>query len=362
MQSELIANSRLAAPHNRLGIDYRRVPARKVLPEGGIIDAHTHAREPLHTQVMVDAARAYGITKIWTMAGLEHVRGLQEKFPGVLEFIAVPAWQRAFKEGATPEFLADWHQRVEKFYALGARLIKFHAAPGTVRKWGMDLDHPAIREVADHAYKLGYHMMTHVGDPRAWFHGNGRYADGTYAPFDQQFAQLDRFLERYPDRIHLGAHFGGSLEALDLLARRLDKYPHYIVDSSATKWIVRAASEQPAQGIRDFIIAYQDRILFGSDLVVGDKYDWDHYASRYWAHQKLWETDYRDQSPIEDPDAGKGFDPRTGTFNPAHADGVPRIVGLNLPAAVLGKMYRTNAQRWLPQGSRRSQEPESGSQ
>ena len=62
----------------------------------------------------------------------------------------------------------------------------------------------------------------------------------------------------------------------------------------------------------------------------------------------LWETNYRGECPIEDPDGGKGFDPRTGEFVAAKADGVPHLVGLDLPADVLVKLYRTNAERWLP--------------
>ena len=87
--------------------------------------------------------------------------------------------------------------------------------------------------------------------------------------------------------------------------------------------MVRAVAEQDPVGVRDFFVRFQDRIIFGSDLVVGDKYDWDHYASRIGALQKTWETQYRGESPIEDPDAGKGFDPKTGRFNEAAADGIP---------------------------------------
>jgi hypothetical protein len=347
-QQSLIENSRPLAPHNRLGIDYRAVPARRVAIPGGIIDAHNHTGDVQHTRVMVEAAAAYGVTEFWTMAGLEHVKPLQEAFPGRFRFIAVPHWQRAFKTQPDAEFFADWKRRLESFAALGSKLIKFHAAPGTCRNWGISLDDPRIRDVAAEAYRLGFHFMTHVGDPLAWFYGKGTYADGSYGTFASQFAQLERLLEAYPDRIHMGAHMGGSLEALDLLARRLEKYPHYIVDMSATKWMVRAAAEQSPRAIRDFFIQFQDRILFGSDLVVGEKYDWDHYASRYWALQKVWETDERGESPIEDPDGGRGFDPATGTFDAGRADGIPRLAGVDLPDGVLRKVYRENAVRWWP--------------
>ncbi len=346
-QPSLIENSRPLSPHNRLGLDYHAIPPRKITVPGGIIDAHNHTKDVEYTRIMVDAAAAYGVTEFWTMAPLEFVKPLQEAFPGKFHFVAVPAWQRAFTSAPDEAFFNDWRDRVEQFAQLGARLIKFHAAPGTCRRWGITLDDPRIVAISKFAYDLGYHMMTHVGDPKAWFFGKGTYADGTYGTFESQFAMLERMLERYPDRLHLGAHMGGSLEDLELLARRLEKYPHYIVDMSATKWMLRAATEQSAQDVRDFFVAFQDRIVFGSDLVVGDKYDWDHYASRYWALQKLWETTYNGESPIDDPDGGKGFNPRSGTFD-AQADGIPRIKGVDLPDQVLRKIYRDNALRLLP--------------
>ena len=53
-----------------------------------------------------------------------------------------------------------------------------------------------MREVAQYAYERGFHFMTHVGDPKAWFYGSGVYADGTYGDFAGQFAMLERMLER----------------------------------------------------------------------------------------------------------------------------------------------------------------------
>lgn len=347
-QLPLIENARPVKPHNRLGLDYRKVPLRKAEVPGGIIDAHNHAREAELTRPMVEAAAAYGVTEFWTMTQLENVKGLQAAFPGQFHFIAVPAWQRAMKTMPDDDFFNDWRARVEQFAELGSRLIKFHASPGTCRRWGISLDDPRILAVAKHAYDRGYHFMTHVGDPKAWFFGKGVYADGTYGTFESQFAMLERMLERYPDRRHLGAHMGGSLEDLELLAGRLEKYPHYIVDMSATKWMVRAAVEQSAKDVRDFFVQFQDRIVFGSDLVVGDKYDWDHYASRYWALEMTWESQYRGESPIEDPDGGRGFDPKSGAFDAAKADGVPRLQGVDLPRDVLLKIYRSNARRLLP--------------
>ncbi len=315
-------------PYNRLGVNYHQAPPRKV--SGPIIDAHMHAHNVQWTGRFLQAADDYGISAFWTMTPLEDVDALRTAFPGRFEFIAIPKWQDM---NSTGEFVEDWQRRVEGFYEKGARLIKFHMAPRTQKKLGATLDHPAVRGIMRRAYELGYHFMSHVGDPKAWFGPGKAYSpqDG-HRSFEEQFPMLDRMLEDFPDRVHVGAHMGGCVEDLEQLQRRLDRFPNYLLDTSATKWVVRAIAAQPSEVVRDFILRNQDRLLFGSDLVVGEKHPYDHYASRYWVHQKLWETDYRGESPIADPDT---------------PGGAPLLTGLNLPADVLEKLYRGNAQKWL---------------
>lgn len=315
-------------PHNRLGLDYRNVPVRKC--PGPIIDVHMHAHGLDPTRTFVQVADLYGISHFWTMAPLEDVDGLREAFPGRFDFIAIPRWQEG---GPGDPFISDWMRRLDAFYEKGARLFKIHNAPGTKKKWQMDLEHPQMQRVIRHAYDLGYHFMTHIGDPKGWFEPGKPYGErAVFGSFESQFTQLEALLSQYPDRIHLGAHMGGTLEDLPRLASRLERFPNYVIDSSATKWMVRAIAEQDPGEVRKFILQYQDRILFGSDIVVAEKFDFDHYASRYWAHLHLWETDYQGESPIDDPDAAQP----------------PQLVGLDLPVEVLEKLYWKNAQRWLP--------------
>src|ERR1041384_4454384 len=130
-QPSLIENSRPVSAHNRLGLDYREVPKRKIAVPEGIIDAHNHTRDVEMTRLMVEVAGAYGVTEFWTMAGLEHVEALKAAFPGKFHFIAVPAWQRAMNTMPDEEFFNDWRERVEKVAELGERLIKVYAEPGT---------------------------------------------------------------------------------------------------------------------------------------------------------------------------------------------------------------------------------------
>ena len=58
------------------------------------------------------------------MAPLEEAVVLAREWPGRLRFIAVPAWQNPSMD--------DWRRRIDAFYNLGSRIIKFHMAPSSM--------------------------------------------------------------------------------------------------------------------------------------------------------------------------------------------------------------------------------------
>ena len=144
---------------------------------------------------------------------------------------------------------------------------------------------------------------------------------------------FERMLELFPDMLWVGAHMGGDSEHPDHLAALLEEYPHFHLDTSATKWQVREVSRHPT-AIRDLICRFPDRFLFGSDLVTRHGLVREHYVSRYWCQRTLWESTWEGPSPIADPD-----------YTPA-ADGrkTPILRGVGLPADVVEKVYYRNAE------------------
>jgi hypothetical protein len=171
--------------------------------------------------------------------------------------------------------------------------------------------------------------MVHVGDPTVWWRAGGKYADTTkFGTKTEQYTQLAYFCETVSPRLVIAAHMGGNVEDPACLQTLLDRHPNLHLDTSATKWIVREVARQPER-VREFVVRNAERILLGSDNVVEDKYDFDHYASRWWAQRTLWETAYRGESPIDDPDAEQP----------------PRLAGVELPDEVLEKVYRGNVAR-----------------
>lgn len=300
------------------------MPRPKV--RGAVIDFHCHLLAARHGRDWFESAAHYGIEYFVTMTPLEEAVRLQRDWPGRLHFIAVPKWQ-----DTSPNYIDDWLRRVEMFYNLGSRIVKFHMAPATMHRRGWRLDSPELRPLFQEITARGMAVMSHVGDPDTWY--CSKYSDcGKYGARDDHYRMWENVLNEYRATPWIGAHLGGNPEDMPRLQRMLDTYPNLVLDCSATRWMVREISARRDEA-REFFIRNDDRILFGSDQVSGDDRGFDFLSSRFWAHRKLWETAYIGPSPIHDPDLPD--------------DRQPTLRGLALPDQTLQKMYHDNAIRFL---------------
>ena len=121
---------------------------------------------------------------------------------------------------------------------------------------------------------------------------------------------------------------------MDELAKRFDEFPNLAVDLAERICHLQVQSQQDREKVRKFIIKYQDRILYGSDFgsglsVVGV----DEMAvlkermhDRWVAAWQYFVTDDKMTAPELD-----------GEF-----------LGLKLPKSVVTKIFRDNAEKWIP--------------
>jgi hypothetical protein len=310
--------------HNRIGIDFR-VPILRPPVRGAIIDFHVHLLAARHGGAWFEAADHYGFDAFVTMTPLEEAVGLARDFPGRIHFIVVPRWGEV-----NAGWIDDWLRRLESFYNLGSRIVKFHQAPQTIQKRGR-MDSPAFKPVWRELRARKMAIMTHVGDPDTWY--ATKYADSAkFGTRQEHYAMWESLLEEHRGVPWIGAHMGGNPEDLPRLQRLLDRFPDLSLDCSATRWIIREISKQP-EAAREFFIRNADRILFGTDQVSGDDRGFDFLASRFWEHRKMWETNYVGPAPIFDPDLPE--------------DKQPAMRGLSLPQDVLQKMYHDNAIKFM---------------
>ena len=123
----------------------------------------------------------------------------------------------------------------------------------------------------------------------------------------------------------VGVHLGSMERDLDNIARHLDKYPNFAIDMAARMEYLML---MPPDKVRAFLIKYQDRILYGTDLDLPPD-------AKFPDALLEWRSTYaRDWKFL-------------ATGKPFELEGKPRS-GLNLPQPVLQKIFRTNAIRWIP--------------
>jgi predicted TIM-barrel fold metal-dependent hydrolase len=314
--------------YNRIGLDYHR-PLPRPPVRGIVIDSHCHLFAARHADDWFAAARHYGIDAFLTMTPLEEALALVRRYPTQLNFIVVPNWKGLGDSNRTA-FIDDWLRRLEAFYNLGSRVIKFHMSPQTIQRSGLRLDSPELQPVINEAVARGMMIMTHVGDPDTWY--NSKYDPAKFGARDDHYAMWEAALTQHVTRPWLGAHFGGNPENLPRLQALLDRFPNLYLDMSATRWIAREISAR-RDAAREFVIHNQDRLLWGSDQVSQDGRGFNFLASRWWTHRKLWETAYSGPAAIFDPDLPP--------------DQQPQINGLALPDPVLQKIYHDNAVKLL---------------
>jgi len=295
--------------------------------QGPIIDAHMHIRTAAETRMFVRMAESYGVRTFLGNSDLRFISECRRAFAG--QFYGLVRIR--FEDIDSPEHfkrrtLDLLSHSVE---TEGVRGAKFWFKPMFNASSGLYWDDPRLDHIFDYLVEHRMIALIHIADPDIWW----RHAYRNIARYGSKadtYRQLENRMKRHPDLLVQAAHLGGHPEDLDHLDRLLGDYPNLYLDLSATKWLARELSRKPAES-REFLIRQADRILWGSDLVVGRKagMTFDDYASRYYVHRHLWEGRGPLVSPIEDTDAGE---PVT-------------VQGLDLPPEILEKLYRTSAER-----------------
>jgi len=356
---------------NRLGLDYRAEAGRLGVPAGasgrGIVDSHAHINGARAAELYREVCELYGVTRTYSQTQLAEADRIGEILGDRVRFVAIPEYmatdkKRAFREG--------FYEGLDEWWAKGARMVKFWTAPrfldfaedfsGGDASDLWPADAPWRMRIAEKAVGLGMMLMVHVADPDTWF--RAKYADAKrYGSKADQWAAMSRFLDAF-DVPCLGAHMGGWPEDLGRLTEILERHPKLVLDTSATKWMVRELSAHPREELVAFLRRFEGRILFGSDIVTHDDHltpsdpnnpkfgnqlansrgeAFELYASRYWAQRVMWETDYDGESNIADPDLAM-VEPERFT----EMDG-PRLVGRALPGEMLDVLYRSAAEKTL---------------
>lgn len=198
---------------------------------------------------------------------------------------------------------------------------------------------PIYRDIAAHNKTLiahlaepdmawGVHTPNDIEDDTQYYAQNSEWRMDKIpgAPAKKTIlAARDHLLEMNPHLRVVGAHLGSMESDVDLIAQRFDRYPNFAIDTAAR---VPHLEVQPTEKVRNFLLKYQDRVLFGTDLQFGKGddvnvvlRDWQAEYARDWRYFAT-----RDRFNYE----GRA------------------VQGLGLPSSVVKKIFHDNAVRWFP--------------
>jgi hypothetical protein len=299
-----------------------------------IWDAHIHIWDANAFSEFEKWADLYGVQRYTGIATPDVKRTLEQTGKADKFSFALYLPIDAFAHHDTHKLLSAVEEAREHDYDMvkmwfGPRFLDFTNAS---KPFALTL--PEFNQVFSRIEEYSLPIDIHVADPDIWYQKN--YLDvKRYRTKRQAIDEFTTVLERHPGLRAISVHFGSlpEPENVPLLASLLDKYPNLYVDTASTKWIVRELGREPREA-RKFIIKYQNRILFASDLSVGwgDKPE-SYYATRYWTQRLFWETKVKNVPlPFADEDNENG----------------PTVInGLNLPPPVLANLYWKNAQNFF---------------
>jgi uncharacterized protein len=226
--------------------------------------------------------------------------------------------------------------QLEEDVGNGAQGLKIYKNLGLTLRDGhgrrIAVDDPRFDPVWEVCARLGIPVLIHTGEPRAFFEPHDRFNErwlelklhpsrarppDRFPSFDDLMAEQQRLFARHPGTTFINAHLGWMGNDLTQLGRLLDRFPNVQTEIAA---VIYELGRQP-RFAREWLIRYQDRVMFGKD-------SWA--PSEYPTYFRVLET------------ADEYFD----YFRKYHA--FWKLYGLDLPDEVLEKVYYKNALRVIP--------------
>ena len=257
--------------------------------------------------------------------------------------------------------LDNWHSKDWQQQTLDYLKESFNKGAVGVKVWkniGMELrdkdgsfvmiDDSRFDPILDFIEKNDITLLGHLGEPRnCWlpleemaikndydyfskhpqYH---MYLHPEYPSYQEQIDARDRMLDKHPNIRFVGLHLASLEWSVDEVAKRLDKYPNMSVDTAERISHLQYQATTDHQKVYDFFIKYQDRIIYGTDIILDDTQSQDEAVKK--AHA-LWTYHWKFFTADEMMEAPELKEP---------------FRALHLPREVADKLYYKNYRKWYP--------------
>ncbi|MFQ5704192.1 MAG: amidohydrolase family protein [Gemmatimonadales bacterium] len=305
------------------------------------IDAHAHPRGTMSSDSLDALVAAMDAMNMGVMVNLSGGQGerlqrtianMRGRYPDRFVVFA----NLIFRNIGDPDWTNKAVNQLEMDVRAGASGLKIFKNLGmTVKDENgerLHTDDPRLDPVWAKAGELGIPVLIHTGDPFQFWQPQDKYNERWFELKERprRIRPPDRFppwktimqeqwnvIRRHPETTFISAHLswlGGNLARLGKL---LDEMPNMNTEIGA---VLAELGRQPKTA-REWLIKYQDRVLFGKDA-------WG--PSEYHVYFRELETD----------------DEYFEYYRKRHA--FWRLYGLQLPDSVLRKIYYENALRIIP--------------
>ncbi|MEZ4810676.1 MAG: amidohydrolase family protein [Allomuricauda sp.] len=209
-------------------------------------------------------------------------------------------------------------------------------------------DHPCFEPIFHFLIENDIPVLAHLGEPkncwlpldemtmnsdRDYFREHPEYHMAKlpdHPSYEQQLHARDNVLRKYPGLRFIGAHLASLEWSIERIGSWLDEFTNTAVDMAERICHLQFQAKDNWHGVRDFFIEYQDRLLYGSDIIYDKTNDPSEIKNRAYG---IWRRDWE-------------FFTTDNTMEVPQFEG--RFKGLKLPDDVILKIYRENALAWYP--------------
>ena len=345
--------------------DFRPKPALKVKShlltraKFPVVDVHTHFRYKLKQSEkeldrFVEVMDRHQIAVCVSMDGRlgeeleEHREFLWSKYKDRFLIFANIDWRGSGQldkpetwDCHRPDFARRMAAELKRAKEIGASGLKLFKRFGLAYKNPdgslIRIDDPRWNPIWEACGQLQMPVLIHTADPAAFFkpindenerweelsrHPDWSFYGDQFPSREELLAARNAVIKRHPKTRFIGAHFANNPEDLATVGEWLNKYPNLYVELASR---IAELGRQPYTS-RDFILQYQDRVLFGTDG------PWpEQRIQLYWRYLETKDEYF--------PYSEKPFPPQ-GFWN---------IYGIGLPDEVLRKIYHQNAIKLFPE-------------